>query len=121
MKNLINKRFTFAKDNVDSSFAPWHMLTYSVVQKSLSKFILECQQHGFINFLERKYWDFKWLKNTKTDPKVLTMYMLSAGFYIWLVCVAIACIVFALEHAYKFYSDRYIHYRSNVTIIDELE
>lgn len=41
-------------------------------------------------------------KEIKDDPKKLTMDMMSAGFYIWLGSVAVACLVFIGEHIYCF-------------------
>lgn len=42
----------------------------------------------------------KWFE-TDREPKILTLFMLSAGFWVWLVSVAIACIVFFCEHIVK--------------------
>jgi hypothetical protein len=41
-----------------------------------------------------------------SDPKVLTMYMLSAGFTLWACTVVLACFIFVYEHIVKHISDK---------------
>jgi hypothetical protein len=64
------------------------------------KFILEAHQHGIVEYFYRKIYNRfgKIKEDLETETKVLTMYMLSAGFYVWLGTVGIACIVFIGEH-----------------------
>lgn len=107
------------EDNFQSYFAHWMVIRYSVVYKSLEKFILECHQHGIFEFIRRKY--RKIPKQVETEQKVLTMYMLSAGFYIWLGSALIACIVFIGEHVHKYVSDRKRRERVVIIIIDECQ
>lgn len=78
-----------------TSFLP-HYRSY--LNEILERFILEAHQHGIIDYCYRQAYrvnDFSGL--IVSDPKVLTMYMLSAGFYIWLGSIVIACIVFIYE------------------------
>lgn len=96
-KNLA-RDFGIVEDDIEVSFAPWLTMIYSVVYDSISKFIHEAHQHGFIVHFERKYatLEAKW----EDETKVLNMFMLSAGFYVWLASVAIAITVFICEHIY---------------------
>jgi len=72
------------------------------------KFIFEAHQHGIIDYCYRQVYRFKDVdKLVESSTKVLTMYMLSAGFYIWLGSVGIACIVFIYEHV-KFTIEVYL-------------
>lgn len=76
-------------------------LTFSrgYLSEILEKFLLEAHQHGIIEGVERKIYRFgNFNYKLESDLQVLTMYMLSAGFYIWLGTVAIACVVFVGEH-----------------------
>jgi hypothetical protein len=61
-------------------------------------------------------------KVDKEDPrKVLTMYMLSAGFYIWLGSVLVACVVYVAEHVVRYFTrTRYLN-RSGVEIYYEFD
>lgn len=95
----VKNRYTITEDSYETSFAPWYVNIYGVIYESLSKFILECHQHGFTEYFERKRLSYK---NTllKNEVKVLTLHILSAGFYVWLVSVVIACISFLGEHVY---------------------
>lgn len=73
-------------------------LARGYLSELLEKFILEAHQHGILVFLQRKVsllYDFKYQLDSKTE--ILTIYMLSAGFSIWLGTVLIACIVFVGE------------------------
>lgn len=80
----------------------WHMLSWHVhpqsfIYEPLQKFILECHQHGFIiNLMNNLFTTL--VKPEAEGPQVLTMFILSAGFYIWLCTVLIAIVVFFIEH-----------------------
>jgi hypothetical protein len=77
--------------------------TESFILDILNEFILQCHQHGFIDYFERK--NFKQPLFKEEDPrKVLTMYMLSAGFYIWLSSILVACVVFVAEHVVRYFT-----------------
>lgn len=81
------------------SFLSWHVLQNSFIYEPLEKFILNCHQHGIMTHLIDKLIPSQ-SKERKEGPKVLTTFMLSAGFYIWLTSVLIAFIVFILEHVH---------------------
>lgn len=72
----------------------------------LEKFILEAHQHGIVDYWQRQVYRFGDVSN-EVELKVLTTYMLSAGFYIWLGSIAVACIVFIGEHV-KFMIEIYV-------------
>lgn len=65
----------------------------------LEKFILEAHQHGIMSCLHRQVYRFGRIEDQiESEPQVLSVFMLSAGFYIWLGTVLIACIVFIAEN-----------------------
>lgn len=74
-------------------------LTYyrGYLNEVFEKFILEAHQHGIIEFCYRQVYHFPDVSVEKF-PIILTMQILSAGFYIWLGSIVIACIVFIGEH-----------------------
>lgn len=73
----------------------------------LEKFILEAQQHGILDYFHRRVYRFEKVKeNIESETQVLSMYMLSAGFYVWLVTVALACFVFIGEHIFFFIKEK---------------
>lgn len=96
--------FRITDDDLGFRYSPWYVNAYSVVYESIEKFILEAHQHGIIQFIESRY-SSKKQRPRESGTKVLTMYMLSAGFYVWLVSVAIACVVFICEHIVSRYSN----------------
>jgi len=86
-----------------TSFTSFLMFQRGYLNEVFEKFILEAHQHGIIEYCYQQAYRFANVeKLLKSEPKVLTMYMLSAGFYIWLGSICIACVVFVCEHL-KFY------------------
>lgn len=56
-----------------------------------------------MSYLYRQVYRFGKIEDQiESEPQVLSMYMLSAGFYIWLGTVLIACIVFIAENVKYF-------------------
>lgn len=83
-----------------TTFTSFLMFYRGYVNEVFEKFILEAHQHGIIDYCYRKIYRYEIDENQlESEAQVLTMYMLSVGFYIWLGSVIIACIVFILEHA----------------------
>lgn len=109
--------FLLLTDNIGVFFAPWYTRIYSVMYDSLSKFIHEANQHGFVVRFERLHsvFEIQW----EDEPQVLTMYMLSAGFYVWLGSVTIACIAFVVELVFHWFKQR--KRQSQVKIIEVKE
>lgn len=70
----------------------------------LNDFILLCHQHGIFKYFESINLPHVPVARIKDPRKVLTMYMLSAGLYLWLICIAIACLVFLIEHVVRYFS-----------------
>lgn len=75
-------------------------LSRGYLAESFEKFIIESHQHGIINYLDRQAYPYSMIDNYQytAEPNVLTIYMLSAGFIIWLVSVCLAILVFVGEH-----------------------
>jgi hypothetical protein len=71
----------------------------NLVYDQLNKFILEVHQHGILVYYESLHNAPK-VPKEEDPPQVLTMYMLSAGFIVWLVTVLIACLTFIGELIY---------------------
>lgn len=71
----------------------------SYLYKSIEKLIQECHQHGIMEYFKSRTFKSSLVGRIDivSEPKVLTMYMLSAGFYVWLVTVVIACFIFIME------------------------
>lgn len=84
---------------------PYQVLTISFLtfhrgylNEILEKFILESHQHRILKYLHSQVYCFNNIKEQlRSEPLVLSIYMLSAGFYVWLGSVGIACIVFIGE------------------------
>lgn len=77
----------------------------------LEKFVLEAHQFGIFVHLKQTVYMFNKIKEqVDSELQILTMYMLSAGFYVWLVTVAVACLVFIGEHV-VYYIERKIEAR----------
>lgn len=76
----------------------WYVKPGSFLVETFDKFILEMHQHGILKHLEDRDKPQKVAKPEEAGPQILTMYMLSAGFIVWISTVAFACLVFACEH-----------------------
>lgn len=70
----------------------------------LNDFILQCHQHGIFKHFESINLPHVSVADIKDPRKVLSLYMLSAGLYLWLICVAVACLVFLIEHVVRYFS-----------------
>lgn len=81
----------------------WHVAPQSFIYEPLEEFILNCHQNGMILHLMRQILPKESMFIESESPPVLTMYMLSAGFYIWLITVLLSVIVFMLEHLYDLF------------------
>lgn len=89
------------------SFLTFHR---GYLNEVFERFILESHQHGIIDYWYRHFFRYDNIeKQIATEPKVLTMYMLSSGFYIWLGSIGIACFVFICEHVKYFIEERYTY------------
>lgn len=80
--------------------------------KLFEDFTLRCHQSGIISYIESMHFLPEVIQPTDTR-KVLTLHLLSAGFYIWLISVVVACIVFVVEHVVRYFSrTRYLKNRN---------
>lgn len=73
----------------------------SFLWEPMEKLILECHQHGIIEYLIKKNIAEPLKAQLDSNPKILTLYILSAGFTIWLASISIACLVFLAEIIYN--------------------
>jgi len=90
-------------DNYRWHTSVWMVMSFSHVYTAVEEFILLCHQNGIIEHWTEMFYRDRSVK-IEEEPQVLTMKMLSAGFYVWLVSVAITCIVFVGEHIYFFFT-----------------
>jgi hypothetical protein len=70
-----------------------------ILYDHINKFILEAHQSGLIQYHISRY-DLGNDQKEEDSTEILTLYMLSAGFIVWLVAVLIACLSFIGEHFY---------------------
>jgi hypothetical protein len=91
----------------DSSYPlSWLSTKWSFFIDVLNKFLMESEQYGFTqHFYDLEFFYSGFNKDT-SEKQVLTLQMLSAGFFVWLISVIIACIVFAIEHVIAYYKRR---------------
>lgn len=103
--------FKVLKDDYRLYYYSWYVEAH--LFESFQKYILELHQHGIIQYLERKY---VYIATTPDEekPKKLTLFMLSAGFYIWLITVFVALIAFIGEHLVRYFSKSRRDYRKNL-------
>lgn len=100
---VFSSEMVYLKEDLRTHFEAFYVQSESCIYEMLNEFILQCHQHGFIEYLVSKH--FNWPKKSKRDPrKVLTLYMLSAGFYIWLISISVAFVVFIIEHVVRYFS-----------------
>lgn len=95
------KEIKVLDDNYRWLTASWLTMPLSHTFKPIEMFILRCHENGIIEYWTEMFYQDR-SKEIKDDPKKLTMDIMSAGFYIWLGSVAVACLVFIGEHIYCF-------------------
>lgn len=77
----------------------WILQSNSFLYELLNNFILETHQHGFIKRFESLNAYNKITIPKEKGPEILTIFMLSAGFYVWLATVLSAILTFIGELA----------------------
>lgn len=80
----------------------WLLNRSNFLIDSINKFLMECEQHGFYQKFYNDRFHYVPSLSDENDPQKLTLDILSAGFIVWIVTVAIACIVFIIEHLIAF-------------------
>jgi hypothetical protein len=103
---LVSQRMIFFQDNHKMRLVPWVTYTNSFLFESLANFVLEMHQFGFIDHFVSLNMPSEIPKPEDPGPQILTMYMLSAGFIVWVVTFVVASISFIFEHIYKFITDK---------------
>lgn len=98
--------FRILDDDFSSDPIVFYIQSQSFVAEILDQFILEMHQHGFTAYLHSKYLEKLLPEDDDEGPQVLTLQKLSAGFFVWIGSVAVACIVFIGEFV-SFYSRRF--------------
>lgn len=95
-KNLISSQMKIFENDYLWVGSSWLVQPNNFIGETLDKYILELHQHGIIEH----YLDLVSLPKVpefEKDPEKLTMFMLSAGFLVWITAVSIACIEFICE------------------------
>lgn len=104
MKQLLESGMTLLNDDYLLHSEYVMVKPESYIYSVLNDFILQCHQYGFFNHFQTKESKPLVLEIKDTSRKVLTMHMLSAGFYLWLMSVLLACVVFLIEHVVRYVS-----------------
>lgn len=118
-KKILESDMYVLKDSFEIHFDRILVWPESYMYKPLEKFILESYQHGFMDYFEKTITDSLPKLEVNEEPTVLSMYLLSAGFYLWLFAAAIAGIVFILEQVVNYLSKRSKRKRLNQSQPDE--
>lgn len=104
MRRAFSKNLVYSDDIYKVNFEVMYLFYESCLYQSLEDFILKLHQHGLIDYLKKKYFDALILpeKFIEDDRKVLTLYVLSAGFCMWLIMIIISILAFIGEHIVRF-------------------
>lgn len=123
MKKLLESGMTLLNDDYRLHSEYVMVKPESYIYSVLNDFILQCHQYGFFNHFQSKKSKPLVLEIKDTSRKVLTMHMLSAGFYLWLMTVLLACVVFLIEHVVRYVSrTRHLVDRGEIEVYyDELD
>lgn len=99
--------FTIFEDDYFLVPQSWLLCPHGYLNGLLNDMILRLSQHGIIMHIEYSIKDVVLkIKLKDPGPQILTMKKLSAGFIVWISTVSIACIVFLIEHIYKYFDDK---------------
>lgn len=94
----LTKNFRTLDDDIITYPIVFYTHAKSFISEMFDKLILDLHQHGFLVHLKSKYVDrTNYNSHEENEPKVLTIEKLSAGFLVWIGCVAVASIVFIAE------------------------
>lgn len=123
LERLYENGMTIFEENYDYTAEYILVKPESYLYGVLNDYILQWREYGFEKYFESMHLFDKPIVDAKDPRKVLTMYMLSAGLYLWLTSVGIACIVFAAERVVKYLADyRHSESQSKVEVFeDQLE
>lgn len=94
---VLNQDYDFSVENI-------LIKPESYLCSVLNDFIYQWYEHGFNKHHQKINLPSSPIVDTNKDPKVLTMHMLSAGFYLWSATVLIACFVFIAEHVVSYFA-----------------
>lgn len=78
----------------------------SYLYSVFNEFILHWFEHGFSKLDQLNNLPEEPQIEVKDPRTVLTLYMLSAGFYLWLITVLIACVVFIGENVVSYFASK---------------
>lgn len=95
--NVMSSKMKIFKDDYMWVGSSWLVTPNSFLCEELERFILELHQHGIIKHFHSLV-SLPKVPEPESDPKKLTMYMLSAGFIVWISTVVVACLGFIGEH-----------------------
>lgn len=107
-KNFMNKVLNNGMSLLNDDYSVFNeqilVSSGSYIFEPLNNFILQSHQHGFSKYFQQTSFRRSIIPDDEDPNKVLTTYMLSAGFNLWLYSVTIACVVFVLEHLVRYLS-----------------
>lgn len=92
--------WSLLKEKIISDFKGFWLRKNSFMYQPMNRKVVQFFESGIASHEVSKY---RYIKKFEDDsgPKVLTLEHLDAGFYIWLVCIAAATLVFILELCFK--------------------
>lgn len=103
----ISSYTSFLEEDINTVRLGWALsLNKYFLFEPMEKFILECHQHGLVIQVENQVRRKRAEKSTQKPKKVLTMHMLSAGWYIWLGGICVATVAFFSEHVVRYNSKK---------------
>lgn len=117
-KDAFSKLFFYSHDVYKLQHENVYVNPGSDFYKPLEELILKMHEHGLIHYLKILYLGRCKLPKfeRENENQVLTMYLLSAGFYLWLFMVLVSIIAFIAEHIYRYFTRR--RNSSNVIIYE---
>lgn len=92
----LEKIMNAMEDDYRWHVSAWIIFPFSHFYRKVEDFILRCHENGIIEYWTDVLHRDKSI-HEEEEPKVLTFYMLSAGFYLWLGCLGVTCCVFIGE------------------------
>lgn len=106
----ISQNFIILEEAYFFKIIPLHVAHQNIMFEPLQDFILKYREHGFDEYIDRAIWYIMESRNLvkkyfdSSDPKVLTLKMLEAGFIIWMALIPLACLVFLGELIMGYFS-----------------
>lgn len=111
----ISQNFVILEEAYFTKTIPLYVAHQNYIFEPLQDFILRYREYGLELNLKPSYhtkkltYDLEQLislrrESNPSEPKILTLNMLQAGFAIWFALIPVACVIFLGEHILDYYS-----------------